>query len=443
MNNEYLNINKVSRLVITGLMILLMIGQNSVAAESEKASDLPKVVTIQQLLQIVREKSPKYAVARSQIEAAEAEVVAASVLPNPKITYGRYDQAAGKVGTQFDGMSQQNVTVEVPVLIAGQRGARKEEAERRVDVSETDVEVQYNQLVRDTWGLFVQLLAGQQRVVVLQEAQQELERLKSIISGKEDAGTASRYDVLRITQELQNLQVRLENAQTEIASTAGKIGVLLGFPDWKLEASGTLAPIGTPADANTLWQQVENNNPELESARRESVAADAGLERARRERFPVPSLYAGTAFTDKPYGNAIYTGFSVDLPLFDRGQGGMAKAAAEKNAALLKRELLMASTKQELERALNVLARRRDTLAKFEHDVLEPLPTLKQMAEDAYRLGKSGLLELLDSSRSRIEIKLNHLDLLTGEIEAELDTMMVSGLLVATLEQPKHIQELD
>ena len=190
--------------------------------------------------------------------------------------------------------------MEVPVLLAGQRGARKEAAERKVDVSETDVEVEYNQLVRDTWGLFVQLLAGQQRVVVLEEAQQELERLKSIITGKEDAGTASRYDVLRITQELQNLQARLENTQTEIASTVGKIGVLLGFPDWKLEASGTLAPIGAPADVNTLWQQVENNNPELESARRETVAADAGLERARRERFPVPSLFVGTAFTDNP-----------------------------------------------------------------------------------------------------------------------------------------------
>jgi cobalt-zinc-cadmium efflux system outer membrane protein len=437
MNNEYLKINKGSALAITGLIILLMVCQNSFAEELAAANDFPKVVTIQQLLQIVREKSPRYAVARSQIEAAEAGVVAADVLPNPSVTYGRYDQAAGRVGTQFDGMSQQNVTVAVPVLLAGQHGARKEAAERKVDVSEADVRVEYNQLVRDTWGLFVQLLAGQQRIVVLEEAQQELERLQSIISGKENAGTASRYDVLRITQELQNLQARLENAQTEIASTVGKIGVLLGFADWKLEASGTLAPIGAPANVNTLWQQVENNNPELESARRETVAADAGLERARRERFPVPSLFAGTAFTDNPYGNAIYTGFSVDLPLFDRGQGGMAKAAAEKNATLRKHDLLLASTKQELERAVNVLARRRATLAKFEHDVLQPLPTLKQMAEDAYRLGKSGLLELLDSSRSRIEIKLSHLDLVTGEIEAELDTMMVSGLLVATLEQPK------
>jgi cobalt-zinc-cadmium efflux system outer membrane protein len=60
------------------------------------------------------------------------------------------------------------------------------------------------------------------------------------------------------------------------------------------------------------------------------------------------------------------------------------------------------------------------------------------MAEDAYRLGNTDLLELLDSTRSRTEIKLNHLELLVGEIEAELDAMMASGILAATVEQAKQ-----
>ncbi|ESS66867.1 outer membrane protein [Methyloglobulus morosus KoM1] len=125
----------------------------------------------------------------------------------------------------------------------------------------------------------------------------------------------------------------------------------------------------------------------------------------------------------------------MDLPFFDRGQGGMARASAEQHAVLLKRELLIAATRQELERSVDVLKLRRKTLAKFESDVLATLPTLKQMAEDAYRLGKTGLLELLDSSRTRTEIKLNHLELLVSEIEAELDAMMASGILVGTVDK--------
>ena len=66
--------------------------------------------------------------------------------------------------------------------------------------------------------------------------------------------------------------------------------------------------------------------------------------------------------------------------------------------------------------------------------MLAPLPSLKQMAEDAYRLGKTGLLELLDSSRSSTEIKLGHLELVVAEIEAELETLTASGLLAATFE---------
>ena len=106
-----------------------------------------------------------------------------------------------------------------------------------------------------------------------------------------------------------------------------------------------MAPIGVSADVNTLWLQAEHHNPELEIARRETIAADSGLERARRERWPVPSLLFGTAFTDQPYGNTTFAGLSVDLPIFDRGQGGMARASAEKHAAQLNRELLLAATR--------------------------------------------------------------------------------------------------
>lgn len=438
MNKHDLKIKRgCGRVKASVLCLLLLQGRIAFGGEIEIKQALPKMVSISQLLQIVREKSPRYALARTQIEKAQAEVVAAEVLPNPKVSYGRFDQAGGRLNTQFDGPSQQNVTLELPILIAGQRSARKTAAERRVEVSEANVEIEYTRLIRESWRLFVQLLAGQERVAALENAHRELEHLKDIISGKESAGTASRYDVLRITQESRSLETRLENARTEMTGVVGEIGVLLGFPDWKLRASGTLTPIGTSADIEALWRLAEQNNPELEGVHRETIAADAGLERARRERWPVPSVLFGTAFTDQPYGNTLFSGFSVELPLFDRGQGGMARASAEQHAVLLKRELLLAATREELDRAVEVLKRRRETLTKFEHDVLDTLPILQQMAEDAYRLGKTGLLELLDSSRTRTEIKLNHLELLVGEIEAELDAMMASGILIATVEQPK------
>ena len=68
------------------ICLLFLQGHIAFSGELEIKQELPKVVSIGQLLQIVREKSPRYALARTQIEKAQAEVVAAEVLPNPKLS---------------------------------------------------------------------------------------------------------------------------------------------------------------------------------------------------------------------------------------------------------------------------------------------------------------------------------------------------------------------
>ncbi|MCX7069184.1 MAG: TolC family protein [Methylococcales bacterium] len=422
----------------TAITLLLLLSCPDVLAKDtnkppvnteQNGESLPKVVTIDELLRIVREKSPRYAAALSSIETAQAEVTAADVLPNPTLSYGRYQQTKGKVGTQFDGSSQQQYNVSIPLLVSGQHGARVDYAERKVEVAESSVEMDYNQIIRETWRLFVQLLGGQQRIVLLEKSHQELQQLKYIVTGRADAGAASQYDVLRMQQETQAMATRLESARTDVVGTTGQLGVLLGLPNWKPDVSGALTPLGTPADINKLWALAEENNPAIETAYRESIAADANIEKAKTERWPIPALQVGTAYTDKPYGLTTYVGVAVDVPIFDRNQGGMARAEAGKHTAILNRELLLASTHQELERAVEVLKRRRETLANFETQVLNPLTTIRQMSEDSYRFGKTSLLELLDASRSRTEIKSNYIDLLIGEIEAELDAMMVAGTL--------------
>ena len=415
-------------------VLLMLAGQNGFADEQlEKPFELPKQVTIQQLLQVVREKSPRFALARSRLEDAKAGVIAADVLPNPNIAYGRYDLASA-TNTMYNGHVQQQVTVSVPILASGQHGARVEAAERKVEVTEASIEVEYMQLLRDTWRLFSRLLATQEKLTVLETAHQESQKLQHIVTEKEQAGMASPYDTLRLTQESLTLGSRLETARTDKASIVGELGVLLGLPTWKVEALGKLEPMGTPTDIEKLWLQTETNNPELETARREIIAADADVEKAKAERWPVPSVQFGTVFTGNPYGMTTFAGLTVDMPIFDRGQGGMAKAEAEKHAALLKRNLMTVATRQELERAVEVLKQRRENLRKFEQEVLKSLPDLKQMAEDAYQLGQTGLLEVLDASRSRTEIKLTHLNLLSDEIDAELDTLMASGLLANSFE---------
>ncbi len=426
-----------SRLAAMVLCHGVWFGPGWADAPSATASrELPGSVTIRQLLQVARDQSPRYAALRSRIEIAQADVVAADVLPNPSFKYERWDLSTQR-NTMFEGRTQEQVTVEIPLLIAGQRGARVDAAERLVEAAEAETDAEIAGVNFELWMLYLKLLAQQQRVAALEEEHEELERLKNIVSGREQAGNASPYDVLRMDVELKSIETRIDEARSEVDNAAGSIGAALGLAGWKPRVVGTFTSLGVTTEIDKLWRYAESLNPELDAARRTEIAANAGIERASRERWPVPSLLVGTTWTPHPYGNTPYSGIAVDIPIFDYGQGGMARAEAEKQAAVLQRQLTAARTRRDLERAAELLAQRRQTLDRFSEQVLSRVPKLHQMAEDAYRLGKGDLLDLLDASRSRTTLRINYLDLLEAETQAELEVLRAAGLLADRAERDK------
>lgn len=417
--------------LLKGMALILLI--LPIAQCHAEDSSLPEAVTIQQLLDITRHKSKRFSVLKQQLEAANAELIAAGVLPNPRISYGRFDLLS-RQNTMYDGNVQQQVTLDVPVLIAGQRGVRINAAEKHVDAKAADIDAEFNNLLHEEWLLFVKQLADRQRLQVLEETSQYMEHLVAIVSGRAEAGYASPYDQLRLEIEAKNTRTRLEGIRNDLSTTVADLGVLLGFPGWKPQALGTLAVVGVANDLGRLWEEAEHSQPDIETSRRETIAADAELEKAERERWPVPSFQVGTVFTDQPYGNTSFAGVSVDIPIFDRGQGAIARAAATKQASLLQYQYLSMRTRAALERALDQLDRRRKTRADFEHSVVEKLTDLKNMGEASYRLGKGSLLELLDASRARTDTRLTQIELLQSEIEAELEVLRASGLLLRSVE---------
>lgn len=413
------------------LSLLLLVAPVGVRAGGD-GDPLPAAVSMSELQRIVRERSPRVAALRSRIETSRAEVVGAGVLPNPRFTYGRY-QLVSHRNTMFEGHTQDNLLMEVPVLIAGQREARLEAAERRVDATAAWVDADLASVLRDAAGLFIRLQAGRKRVEILEQAAGDMQYLHNLVAGRQAGGSASSYDVLRIGVETRGVETRMQNARSELAATAGELGAALGLPGWQPEARGELAPLGLSADPQRLWRTAERNNPELEAARRAGTAADAGIEQANREAWPTPTVQLGAAYTNNPYGMTPYAGISVEIPIFDRNQGGVARAEAEKRIILTEQSAIAARTRVEIERATELLARRRQTRARFEQEVLAKLPDLKQMAEASYRLGQGTLLELLDASRSRTDIRLSHVELIQAEAEAELDALKAAGLLPATM----------
>jgi len=395
-------------------------------AYAQENPPVPDVVDLPAVLRLVRDASPRLSIERQAVAGAEANRITAGAYPNPTVSYGRFRPSGGQA-TLFEGSRQEQTTVELPLLIAGQRSARVAKAEREIEAARARVASGASSLAAEAGSAFVALLAAQEKAALLSTANEELVRLHDLVAGREAGGAASRYDLTRLQVELGGFRTKLEDAKADITDRAGNLAALLGLQNWRPRASGILRPLALSADTLSNPRERAATSPATIMALREETVAQSGVEVARRERWPVPSVSAGRSWTSEPFGAANFLGLSVEIPVLDTRRGPLAKAESEATSAALRRELAVAEVATNLERYANVIAARQAALQRFQEEASARLPLLKQMAEDAYRFGRSSIFELLDSTRSRYELHQTRIDLVAALFEAQLRFLATSG----------------
>lgn len=406
---------------------LLFVSGSASAAEPAAAieSDTPPdAVTVADVLHLLRSASPRLAAERPQIAAARADLAAARLLPNPTIAYG-----GGTLvdGANVNGVWQHQATASAPLPITGIRGARIAAAQKRVEIAEGQARARYEEIALAARKLFVSLLAAEERERVLQDAHRDALHLREIVAGRAREGVAREYDGLRVATEAELIEQKAADARAAALDQAGELGKLLGFPNWRPHPLGTLQPLGAAVDAYADPKVMEESRASLAVARSSEQAAVAAVEVVRRERWPLPIVNLGVAETRRQQSTSLVAGLAIEVPLFDRGQGKVERSLAEAEAAAAERRLAIAEAGAELGRATRVLAERRTALANFSHDVVSHLPTLRRMAEDAYRFGQGSIVELLDAGQARTEAELAHIELVASVAQAEIDVLGAAG----------------
>src|SRR6185503_3403017 len=120
----------------------------------------PAAVTLDELLQLVS-RSPRVLAAERDADVARADRVTAGALPNPTLGYGVARPGGGE-RTIFDAGSQQQATVELPLPIFGQRGARIDAADRQIARAESQVRLTASEARRAAALGFARLLRAQE-----------------------------------------------------------------------------------------------------------------------------------------------------------------------------------------------------------------------------------------------------------------------------------------
>jgi cobalt-zinc-cadmium efflux system outer membrane protein len=401
-------------------------GIGAAAVESSPSDGPAQTLTLARALELASTAdSPRAAVLRSHVGEAKADVVAAKVAPNPSLDY---EGTRLHSGTNTGAATVDQWSLEWPLLMFGQRGARKRAASSGVAAAEAHVEADLAARARDVRVAFDDLLSQQERTRILEEARADLERVAKIVTARKDAGEASEYDSLRVQTEFREMDATLGDARGDLADARGRLAVLLGCPGFTARAVGELkVDAAAPLDVEALWTIASEKLPALSAARRDAEAASAEARAARRDAWPVPVLTGGAVLTQDAQSNSAMFGVSIPLPVLDRNQGAVAHAQAKEDETALERKALEAETRADLERAVAVATKRRAALAELDADVSSRLPEMRSMAESAYREGRGDILELLDAFRSLIATRLARVDAFAGATHADADLLFLTG----------------
>ncbi|HXJ02922.1 MAG TPA: TolC family protein [Micropepsaceae bacterium] len=418
--------------IITALAALLACGP--LLAESETNSAGPRL-TLADVARLVGDRNPRLLAERETVAAARADRRIAGAYPNPKLSFDHFLPGGGE-HTIFTGDRQEQIAVEIPLLIPGQRSSRIAKADADIAAAQAHVAAGTGVLAGDASLSFMRLLAFQEKTAVISNAFADVTHLKDAVAGRLAEGAASAYDLTRVEVELGVVGSRLEGARSESAAESAQLASLLGLTNGLPAAAGLLQPWELQPGILYDSRPAAFDTPAVVAATRDVAAAEAGIKAAKRNRWPELSVGVGHTWTQHPFGAADFFGLNIEIPIFDTRLGQVDKARSDARAAEARRNAVSSETEAALRQLAETVRRRQAALDRDSTDIEPRLAHLKQMAADAYALGRHTLLESLDAEQARREVTLEHIETVTALVEAQIRYLAATGRLLPYLAPP-------
>ncbi len=359
-----------------------------------------------QALVRLRAEHPRIEALRAAVEELAATVRQPSLPANPTVTFTR--EGAGLHSDDFLLVSQ-----ELP--LSGRRRLLGEAAARAVTAAAAradDAQLAFETHLRLA---FVDLLLAQAREEVLEAAVPELRRLVTVLAVREREGEGSRFDRLRAEREVADVDADREAAAIQRLTAQAHVTSFFapGTAPSGLSAAGDLSD-RAPLDAvDSLVTRALTRRADYRALATSEDRWTVERRAAERLRIPTAAVTAGLRRTGLSMArdSGYVVGATLAVPLFDRGQAQVARAAAAQVRVAAERRSLRTRIEREVRVAHGTASRYRGLADRYRSGSVEPAAELVSIAATAYEEGEYGILELLDAHRVALGARLRLLDL--------------------------------
>lgn len=389
-----------------------------------------KAFTFDEAIRYALQNNKQVAIAKYEIEFSKADRITAGLRPNPFLNIVADVLPYNPTSKEFDpNRNQYGVSFGFIYETENKREERINVANKRLKMEELIFLESLRKISLGTGNLFIATLAARERYLLAEENYKNLVNIVEINKIRFKKEDISKLELLRSEVAQDQYAVAKVSAQVEYLKLKNELIVVLGLNPSEMDIilSGNLDSLKQfpQIDSDRLLKLATEGRPDyLALANAEDVAlANFKLQKANA----VPNV--SILFDSLVQQNQFMYGMSanLELPVFSRNQGEIAKSqSARKQAALFREELYlnlakeMAITEEELKVRFDALEQMRQiSLLKSQQAV--------KIVELAYKGGGSTLLEFLDTTRSYNETRLKYIDALVEYERALLNLKYIAG----------------
>ena len=395
-----------------------------VGAPSLCASASPDVLTIEDAVRIALTNNPALRASRARVDAATARAFQARKWSNPELELSAEDWPVSN-GRGFSD-AKQVIGVAQTLPYPGKKSLDRQIGRAGERVSEAELELRRTEVVRDVRAGFFRVLASERLAEVCTQLVEAAESSANTASKRVEAGAAAYQEQLRAEVQLEQAKTELTGFKRDVETARQALAALLGEPGLKDSLlDGALAESGDEKLLEGSGDEELSRNSSVVAAQAILDGAEVAQRRSWLEPYPDVKVALAGGRLGETDQSIIQMGFSLPIPVLDRGKGKQQEARA--NVRVAEAELSAAQHQLQRERAN---ARKRyatavDQVKSYRERILPKATEALRLVQTGFEEGKFNFIDLVDTQRTTAEVRLayQHKLLEMNVAQAELEAL--------------------
>ncbi|MBA3936215.1 MAG: TolC family protein [Planctomycetes bacterium] len=391
------------------------------AAQAEDDVLAGGTVTTPQALAIAHRHHPTHALFAANRRAVAAHVLQAQAWDNPEgeIELGRATTNDG----ERRGVGRLSVRQRIPW--PGKRSARTNAAQAEGAVAESEARNVELELAGEVTAAVIDIAIDHQALAQARAAQAIAREVLGVVERRLAAGEATKADALRARVESLQADQAAMAFQSDLAASRASLNALCG---------GVLPEVFTAAVAldnlpvtslEAAHATAENQHPQFLRLQAILRLRQCEVERERAAAYPDVTLgaFSGRETDSRAVGLTL----GMDIPLWNRNQGGIESAFAEIARTQADLAVQQAKVFREVDGAWRDYEKARILAERYAGELRPVSKEALRLALGSYQAGETSLLDLLDARRTAQGVESALLDAVRQAHAARIRLDLATG----------------